>query len=187
MTLEGWTLILGFVLLVAAMARPLGLYLDAVYAGRGTVLSPVLRPIERAFYALGGVKADQEHDWKGYALALVVFSLLCTLGLYALLRLQGALPFNPQGFEGVAPNIAMNTAVSFVTNTNWQAYGGETTMSHFSQMAGLTVQNFVSAAVGMAVAVAFARGFARKAPEPLAISGSIRRAACSTCCCQSRS
>ena len=162
MTLEGWTLILGFVLLVAAIARPLGLYLDAVYAGRVTVLSPVLRPIERAFYALGGVKAEQEQDWKSYALALVVFSLLCTLGLYALLRLQGALPFNPQGFAGVAPNIALNTAISFVTNTNWQAYGGETTMSHFSQMAGLTVQNFVSAAVGMAVAVAFARGFARK-------------------------
>ena len=162
MTLEGWTLILGFVLLVAAIARPLGLYLDAVYAGRGTVLSPVLRPIERAFYALGGVKAEQEQDWKSYALALVVFSLLCTLGLYALLRMQGALPFNPQGFAGVAPNIALNTAISFVTNTNWQAYGGETTMSHFSQMAGLTVQNFVSAAVGMAVAVAFARGFARK-------------------------
>jgi K+-transporting ATPase ATPase A chain len=162
MTLEGWTLILGFVLLVAAIARPLGLYLDAVYAGRGTLLSPVLRPIEQGFYALGGVKADQEQDWKVYALALVVFSLLCTLGLYALLRLQGALPFNPQGFEGLSPNIALNTAVSFVTNTNWQAYGGETTMSHFSQMAGLTVQNFVSAAVGMAVAVAFARGFARK-------------------------
>jgi K+-transporting ATPase ATPase A chain len=162
MTLEGWTLILGFVLLVAAIARPLGLYLDAVYAGRGTLLSPVLRPIERGFYALGAVKADQEQDWKSYALALVVFSLLCTLGLYALLRLQGLLPFNPQGFDGVAPNVAMNTAVSFVTNTNWQAYGGETSMSHFSQMAGLTVQNFVSAAVGMAVAVAFARGIARK-------------------------
>jgi K+-transporting ATPase ATPase A chain len=162
MTLEGWTLIIGFVLLVAAIARPLGLYLDAVYAGRGTWLSPVLRPLERGFYALADVKADQEQDWRGYAFALVVFSLLCTLGLYALLRLQGLLPFNPQGFEGVAPNIALNTAVSFVTNTNWQAYGGETTMSHFSQMVGLTVQNFVSAAVGMAVAVAFARGFARK-------------------------
>lgn len=162
MTLEGWTLIIGFVLLVAAIARPLGLYLDAVYAGRATVLSFALGPIERGFYALGGLKPDQEQDWKDYALALVVFSLVCTLGLYALLRLQGALPFNPQSFEGVAPSIALNTAVSFVTNTNWQAYGGETTMSHFSQMAGLTVQNFVSAAVGMAVAVAFARGFARK-------------------------
>jgi K+-transporting ATPase ATPase A chain len=162
MTLEGWTLILGFALLVAAIARPLGFYLDAVYAGRGTWLSPLLRPVERGFYALAGVKSDQEQDWKGYALALVVFSLLCTLALFALLRLQGLLPLNPQGFEGVAPNIAMNTAVSFVTNTNWQAYAGESTMSHFSQMVGLTVQNFVSAAVGMAVAVAFARGFARK-------------------------
>jgi K+-transporting ATPase ATPase A chain len=162
MTLEGWILILGFTLLVAAIARPLGLYLDAVYAGRGTWLSPALRPAERGFYALAGVKADDEQDWKSYALALVVFSLLCTLALYALLRAQDLPPFNPQGFEGVAPNIAMNTAVSFVTNTNWQAYAGESTMSHFSQMAGLTVQNFVSAAVGMAVAVAFARGFARK-------------------------
>ncbi|HVK81642.1 MAG TPA: potassium-transporting ATPase subunit KdpA, partial [Verrucomicrobiae bacterium] len=141
MTLEGWTLIIGFTLLVAALARPLGLYLDAVYSGRGTWLSPVLRPLERGFYALAGVKSDQEQDWKGYALALVAFSLLCTLGLFALLRLQGLLPFNPQGFEGVAPNIAMNTAVSFVTNTNWQAYAGESTMSHFSQMVGLTVQN----------------------------------------------
>lgn len=162
MTLEGWTLILGFTLLVAAIARPLGIYLDAVYAGRSTWLSLLLRPLERGLYALAGVKSDQEQDWKAYALALVVFSFVCTLGLYALLRLQGVLPFNPQGFEGVAPNIAMNTAVSFVTNTNWQAYGGETTMSHFSQMAGLTVQNFVSAAVGMAVAVTFARAFARK-------------------------
>lgn len=162
MTLEGWCLILGFTLLVAAFARPLGMYLDAVYAGRNTLLSWLLRPIERGFYALAGVQADKEHDWKGYTLALILFSVICVLTLYALLRLQGFLPLNPQEFHGVAPNIAMNTAVSFVTNTNWQAYGGESTMSHLSQMAGLTVQNFVSAAVGMSVAVAFARGFARQ-------------------------
>lgn len=162
MTTEGWALILGFVALVALMARPMGLYLDAVYAGRSTWLSPLLRPIERGVYAVCGVGAKDEQAWKDYAVALVAFSAVSTLALYALLRLQGVLPLNPQGFAGVAPGVAMNTAVSFVTNTNWQAYGGESTMSHFSQMAGLTVQNFLSAAVGMAVAVAFARGFARK-------------------------
>ena len=162
MTLEGWILILVFVGLVAAIARPVGLYLDAVYAGRLTLLSPLLRPLENGFYRLSGVKEDQEQDWKVYAASIIAFSLVCVLALFALLRLQGAAPFNPQGFEGVAPTIAMNTAISFVTNTNWQAYAGESTMSHFSQMAGLTVQNFLSAAVGMAVAVAFARGFARK-------------------------
>ncbi|MDX2277490.1 MAG: potassium-transporting ATPase subunit KdpA [Hyphomonadaceae bacterium] len=162
MTLEGWILILAFVALVAALARPLGLYLDAVFAGRRTLLSAALRPVENSFYRLAGVKADAEQDWKAYALAILLFSFVCTLALYALLRLQGALPINPQGVAGVAPNIAMNTAVSFVTNTNWQAYAGESTMSHLTQMIGLTVQNFLSAAVGIAVAIAFARGFARK-------------------------
>jgi K+-transporting ATPase ATPase A chain len=162
MTLEGWILILGFVALVALIARPIGLYLDAVYAGRRTLLAPIMRPLERGFYQLSGVNAKDEQDWKGYAAAIIAFSLVCTLALYVLMRVQGSLPLNPQGFEGVAPGIAMNTAVSFVTNTNWQAYAGESTMSHFTQMVGLTVQNFVSAAVGMAVAVAFARGFARK-------------------------
>ena len=121
MTLEDWILIFAFVALVAAIARPLGLYLDAVFAGRRTVFSPVLRPVENGFYRLAGVKAETEQDWKTYAVAILAFSLACTLGLYALLRLQGLLPLNPQGFDGVAPNIAMNTAVSFVTNTNWQA------------------------------------------------------------------
>ncbi len=161
MTLEGWILILAFVALVAAIARPIGLYLDAVFAGRRTWLSPILRPAENAFYSFSGVKSDAEQDWKAYALSILMFSLICTLALYALLRLQGIAPLNPQGFSGVAPNVAMNTAVSFVTNTNWQAYAGESTMSHLSQMVGLTVQNFLSAAVGIAVAIAFARGFAR--------------------------
>lgn len=162
MTLEGWLLILTFTLLVALIARPIGFYLDAVYAGRGTWLRPVLAPIERGFYRLAGVDQTREQDWKSYALAIVAFSAICTLFLYTLMRVQSALPLNPQNFAGVAPNIAMNTAVSFVTNTNWQAYAGESTMSHLTQMAGLAVQNFLSAAVGMAVAVAFARGFARK-------------------------
>lgn len=162
MTLEGWILILAFIALVATIARPIGLYLDAVFAGRRTLLSVVLKPVENGFYRLAGVKADAEQDWKAYALAILIFSFVCTIALYALLRLQGALPLNPQAFGAVAPNISMNTAVSFVTNTNWQAYAGESTMSHLAQMAGLTVQNFLSAAVGIAVAIAFARGFARK-------------------------
>jgi len=162
MTIEGWILIGVFVALVALIARPMGLYLTAVFDGRRTWLSPILAPVERGFYRLAGVKTDAEQDWKGYAGALVVFSLAATLALFALMQLQHLLPLNPQGFGPVPANVAMNTAVSFVTNTNWQAYSGETTMSHLTQMAGLTVQNFLSAAAGMAIAVAFARGFARK-------------------------
>ena len=162
MKIEGWILIFVFVGLVALIARPMGLYLAAVFDGRRTWLSPVLAPLERGFYRLGGVKPDGEQDWKGYAASLVMFSLFATLALFALMQLQHLLPLNPQGFGPVAPNVAMNTAVSFVTNTNWQAYSGESTMSHLTQMAGLTVQNFLSAAAGIAVAVAFARGFARR-------------------------
>jgi K+-transporting ATPase ATPase A chain len=162
MTIEGWILILAFTGTIALIARPVGLYLAAVYGGERTWLTPVMRPVENAFYAAAGVKAGDEQSWRGYAAALVMFSFASVLLLFAILRFQHLLPFNPQGFDGVASGVAMNTAVSFVTNTNWQAYGGETTMSHFSQMAGLTVQNFVSAAVGIAVAIAFARGFARK-------------------------
>lgn len=162
MKIEGWILIFVFVGLVALIARPMGLYLTAVFDGRRTWLSPVLAPLERGFYRLSGVKHDAEQDWKGYAASLVMFSLVATLALFALMQLQHLLPLNPQGFGPVAPNVAMNTAVSFVTNTNWQAYSGESTMSHLTQMAGLTVQNFLSAAAGIAVAVAFARGFARR-------------------------
>ncbi|MEQ1781734.1 MAG: potassium-transporting ATPase subunit KdpA [Hyphomonadaceae bacterium] len=162
MTIEGWVLILVFIGLVALIARPMGHYLAAVFDGRRTWLSPVLAPVERGFYRLSGVKAESEQDWKGYAAALVMFSLVATLALFALMEVQHLLPLNPQGFGPVPANIAMNTAVSFVTNTNWQAYSGESTMSHLTQMAGLTVQNFLSAAAGIAVAVAFARGFARR-------------------------
>ncbi len=162
MTLQGWTLIVVFTALVALIARPMGLYLTVVFEGRRTWLSPLLGPAERGFYRLAGVKSQTEQGWRGYAAALVMFSLGSVLGLYALMRLQHLLPLNPQGFGSVAPNIAMNTAISFTTNTNWQAYGGESTMSHFTQMVGLTVQNFLSAAVGIAAAVAFARGFSRR-------------------------
>ena len=162
MTVEGWVLIFVFIGLVAMIARPMGLYLAAVFDGRRTWLSPVLGPVERGFYRLSGVKAEGEQDWKSYAAALVMFSLVATLALFGLMQVQQILPLNPQRFGPVAPNVAMNTAVSFVTNTNWQAYGGESTMSHLTQMAGLTVQNFLSAAAGIAIAVAFARGFARR-------------------------
>ncbi|KAF0186714.1 MAG: potassium-transporting ATPase subunit KdpA [Hyphomonadaceae bacterium] len=162
MTASGWILIALFVAAVAALTRPMGLYMAAVFEGRRTVLSPVLAPIENGFYALAGVKPNQEQNWKGYAAALVMFNFLSAVSLYLILRFQNLLPFNPQDFAGLPPELALNTAVSFVTNTNWQSYGGETTMSYFSQMAGLTVHNFLSAATGMAVAVAFTRGFARK-------------------------
>lgn len=154
--------ILQFILyaaLVTALAWPLGLYLARIYEGGRTWLSPVMAPIERGFYALAGIRADQSQHWTRYALSVVAFSLGSWIVLYAILRLQDLLPFNPEGFGPLSPDLAFNTAVSFMTNTNWQAYGGETTMSYFSQMAGLTVQNFVSAGVGMAVCAAIVRGF----------------------------
>ncbi len=124
-------------------------------------MSPVLGRLERDLYRLSGVNPDREQSWLAYTLAMLVFSLAGFLVLYAILRLQGVLPLNPQGFAAVPPDLAFNTAVSFITNTNWQNYAGEATMSHFSQMAGLTVQNFLSAATGMALAVAFTRALAR--------------------------
>ncbi|WP_274626505.1 potassium-transporting ATPase subunit KdpA [Arvimicrobium flavum] len=154
--------ILQFILyaaLVAALAWPLGLYLARLYEGGRTWLSPVLSPVERGFYALAGVKADQGQHWTRYALCALAFSLVSWALLYAMLRLQHLLPLNPEGFGPLSPDLAFNTAVSFTTNTNWQAYGGETTLSYLSQMAGLTVQNFVSAGVGMAVCAAIIRGF----------------------------
>jgi potassium-transporting ATPase potassium-binding subunit len=161
-TIEGWALILGFVVLTALMAKPFGSWLFAVYEGRRTVVHPVFAPIERLLYKAGGVDPAREQGWRGYAVAMLLFNVAGIVLLFALQRLQGVLPLNPQGFEGVATPVAFNTAVSFVTNTNWQSYGGETTMSHLVQMLGLTVQNFVSAATGIAVAFALIRGFARR-------------------------
>jgi K+-transporting ATPase ATPase A chain len=161
MTLNGWfqiAIILATVLLAAA---PHGAFIAKVYSGKRTIHSPMLSPVERGFYALAGVDPAREQGWRFYALAMLLFNAAGFVLLYAILRLQGFLPFNPQGFGAVSPDLAFNTAVSFVTNTNWQSYGGETTMSHFSQMAGLTVQNFLSAATGLALAVALVRGFAR--------------------------
>ena len=161
MTLNGWAQIALFCGLVLLLTRPLGGYLDNVMAGRRTLLSPVLLPVERGFYRLAGIDPAEEQSWWVYARAMVVFHIVGFAFLYLLLRLQDLLPLNPQGMAAVAPDLAGNTAVSFLTNTNWQNYGGESTMSYLSQMAGLSVQNFLSAATGIALAVALVRGFAR--------------------------
>jgi K+-transporting ATPase ATPase A chain len=161
MSLNGWLQIGLMFALVIATARPLGLYMAAVFEGRATALDRALGPVEKQFYALSGIDPKREQDWLSYTIALLAFNAAGFVLLYAILRLQHVLPLNPQGFDPMSPHLAFNTAASFVTNTNWQSYGGESTLSYFSQMAGLTVQNFVSAATGFAVAVAIARAFAR--------------------------
>jgi K+-transporting ATPase ATPase A chain len=161
MTLNGWTQILIFFGAVTALTPVLGLYMTRVLNGQRTFLSPVIVPIERLFYRLAGVDPAVEQRWVGYGAAMLMFSAAGFGSLYLLMRLQGLLPLNPQGFPGIAPDLAMNTAISFITNTNWQNYGGETTMSYLTQMLGLTVHNFVSAATGIALAMALIRGFCR--------------------------
>jgi K+-transporting ATPase ATPase A chain len=156
MTWTGWAQIALVLAAIIVAAIPLGRYIAAVAAGRVTFLAPV----ERAIYAAAGVDPAQGMGWRGYALAMLAANAAGFAALYALLRLQGSLPLNPQGFDGLSPWLAFNTAVSFVTNTNWQAYGGESTLSYLSQMAGLTVQNFLSAATGIALAFAVCRAFA---------------------------
>jgi len=162
MTINGWIQILIFCGIIILLVRPLGGYMTAVFTGERTPLSFALGPLERGLYRLAGTTEREEQHWTGYAVSLLLFNLLGFLLLYALLRLQGSLPLNPTGMASVPPELAFNTAVSFVTNTNWQNYGGETTMSYLSQMLGLTVQNFLSAATGIALAVALIRAFARK-------------------------
>ncbi|WP_427025422.1 potassium-transporting ATPase subunit KdpA [Aureimonas ureilytica] len=161
MTVVGWLQIILILAAVVAFAIPLGAYMGRVFAGERTFLSPVLGPVERGFYKVSGIDPAREQGWLAYTLAMLAFNAAGFLLLYLLLRLQAFLPLNPQGFSGMSPHLAFNTAVSFVTNTNWQSYGGETTLSHLSQMAGLTVQNFLSAATGLALAVALVRAFAR--------------------------
>ena len=161
MTWQGWFQIALYCAVVLALTRPLGGYMTRVFAGEKTWLTPVLRPLENAFYALAGVDARKEQSWKSYALAMLAFHAVGFALLYAILRLQHLLPLNPQHFGPLSDHLAFNTAVSFLTNTNWQSYAGESTMSHFSQMAGLAVQNFLSAAAGIVLAVAFIRAFAR--------------------------
>jgi K+-transporting ATPase ATPase A chain len=161
MTLIGWLQISLLFLAVLAIIKPLGLYMARVFSGERTLFSPVLGRLERDLYRVSGINPEKEQSWYGYVLAMLVFSLAGFLALYAMLRMQAYLPLNPQSFPGMPADLAFNTAVSFVTNTNWQNYAGEATMSHFSQMAGLTVQNFLSAATGMALAIAFTRALAR--------------------------
>ncbi len=159
MNIQGWAEIALTLGLSVALGWPLGLYLSRVWNNESTWLQPVLRPVEGVFYRAAGVDPARSQGWVGYAGALLAFNAVGFFLLFAILRLQGGLPLNPQGFEGVSPHLAFNTAVSFVTNTNWQSYGGETTLSTFTQMVGLTVQNFLSAATGAAIAAALARAF----------------------------
>ncbi|VUD69784.1 potassium-transporting ATPase subunit KdpA [Methylobacterium symbioticum] len=161
MTLDGWIQIALFCAVVLALVKPLGLYMTRVFTGVPTPLSPVLGPVERGLYRLAGIDADHEQSWLGYGLAMLAFHALGFVLLYAVLRLQAVLPLNPMDQAAVAPDLAFNTAASFVTNTNWQNYGGESTLSYLSQILGLTHQNFLSAATGIALAVALIRGFAR--------------------------
>ncbi len=165
MTLNGWVQIALYCLLITLFVKPFGAYMAEVFAGERTILSPLLRPIERAIYAVAGVNEKDEQHWVTYVVAMLFFSIAGFVSLYALQRFQAVLPFNPQGQSAVEESLAFNTAVSFVTNTNWQAYGGETTMSYLTQMAGLTVHNFVSAATGIALAIALIRGFARRSAK----------------------
>mgnify|MGYP003382076008 CR=1 FL=1 len=162
MTVAGWGLILLFVAILIALAKPIGLWLFALYEGRTTWLHRVFGPVERGFYRLAGIDPNEEQGWRRYALHMLLFNLVLLLFTYAILRLQGVLPGNPQGFGGVGADGAFNTAVSFTTNTNWQWYSGETTLSNLSQMLGLTIHNFLSAATGIAIAFALFRGFARR-------------------------
>lgn len=162
MTFQGWTLILLFVALVVAMAKPMGLWLFALYEGRRTPLHAVLGPVERGFYRLSGVDPNADQTWRRYAVHMLLFNAALLLFTYAVLRLQAFLPLNPLGRAGLSPDLAFNTAVSFTTNTNWQSYSGEAAMSNLSQMLGLTIHNFLSAATGIALAFALFRGFARR-------------------------
>src|SRR6187401_1564177 len=167
MTPNGWLQILFFLLAIFLVTPALGGFMARVFTRQRTWLDPVVRPVEQLIYKLTGVDETREMRWTEYAVSLLMFSVVSMLVLYAMQRLQHLLPFNPQGFGPVAPALAFNTAVSFTTNTNWQAYSGESTMSYFTQMAGLAYHNFVSAAVGIAVAIAFIRGIAQQEKDTI--------------------
>jgi len=168
MTANGWIQIAVYFLLVAVCVKPLGGYMAKVFEGQRTFLSPVLGPLERGMYRLCGVDEKQEQHWLTYGVCVLLFSAAGFVLLYGLQRLQSVIPlFNPQDQSAVSPDSSFNTAVSFVTNTNWQGYGGETTMSYLTQMVGLTVQNFLSAAAGIAVVIALIRGFARRSANTI--------------------
>ena len=161
MNIYSWIQVIFYIVVLILLAKPLGLFMAKVYQGEKTFLDPVLRPIEQLIYRLSGVNPEDEMDWKVYAVAMMLFNIIGLLAVYAIQRLQASLPLNPAALGAVSPDSSWNTAVSFATNTNWQGYGGEVTMSYLSQMLALTVQNFVSAATGMAVLIALIRGIAR--------------------------
>ena len=164
----GWLQLALFMGLLLVLTRPTGAYLFRVLDGNGrTFLDPILRPLERTLYFLMRVDPQKEQDWKQYTLAMLLFSLVGFLFTYAILRLQHLLPLNPQGLGPLTDHLAFNTAVSFTTNTNWQSYGGESTMSYFSQMVGLAFHNFISAAAGIAIAAALVRGIARHSAKTI--------------------
>jgi potassium-transporting ATPase potassium-binding subunit len=167
MTVNGWIQIAIYCGLLILLTKPIGGYMTRVFAGERTFLSPVLRPVERGLYRLSGVNEAEEHHWTGYAVAMFAFTFAGFLVLYALQRLQQVLPFNPQHLDAVTPDLAFNTSVSFVTNTNWQSYVPETTYSYLVEMAGLTVHNFLSAATGIALAIALIRGFSRRSAKSI--------------------
>jgi len=167
MTFNGILQIAIFSIVVIALTRPMGGYMTRVFSGERVFLTPILRPIERLLYGVSGVRPEAEQGWLTYGVAMLLFNLVGAVLLYAILRLQSYLPFNPQNLPAVAPDLALNTAISFTTNTNWQFYSGESTMSNFSQMAGLTFHNFVSAATGIALAIALVRGFARRSARTI--------------------
>ncbi len=168
MQASGWIQFALYLVALALITKPMGLYLLRVLDANGrTWLDPVMRPLERLTYRLMGVDASKEHDWKQYTLAMLLFSLVGCLFTYAILRLQHLLPLNPQKLGPLSEHLAFNTAISFTSNTNWQSYGGETTMSYFSQMVGLAFHNFVSAATGIAIAAALVRGIARHSAKTI--------------------
>jgi len=167
MTLNGWFQIFLFFVSILLVTKPVGVFMARVFSRERTWFDPVLRPIEKLIYKLTGVNEDHEMRWTEYSIAMLLFSAASMLVLYLLQRVQHALPFNPQGMANVAPDLAFNTAASFTTNTNWQFYSGENTMSYLTQMAGLAFHNFVSAAVGIALAVVFIRAIARREKDTL--------------------
>ena len=168
MTANGWFQILVFLALIFLVTKPLGIFMARVFSREKTFMDPVLRPMERLLYRVTGVDEDHEMRWTEYAISMLLFSVVSMILLYLIQRLQGFLPFNPQKFGAVnPPHLAFNTAASFTTNTNWQAYSGESTMSYFTQMAGLAYHNFASAAMGIALAIAFIRGIARRQMETI--------------------
>jgi K+-transporting ATPase ATPase A chain len=162
MTTFGWLEIIVFVAVIGLLTRPLGGYLTRVYAGERIVLQPFFDLLEAAIYRCAGIDPKCEQTWYQYAISLLIFHALGIFALYVLLRAQPILPLNSEHLPAVAPDLALNTGISFVTNTSWQSYGGETTLSYTSQMLGITVQSFLSAASGMAVVIALIRGFARR-------------------------